>query len=207
MSDDAAPRAIGPVAEPGPTLTTPRLILRRWHEADLEPFARLNADPDVMEFFSHPLDRAASDGFVERIEAQFGRRGYGLWAVERPADGAFLGFTGLAYQAFEAAFTPCVEVGWRFARAAWGHGYATEAAREALRFGFETVGLPGIVSLTSVGHERSRRVMERLGMRHDPAEDFDYAPLPPDDPHRRHVLYRLGRADWAHRAGSDGPIR
>ena len=122
--------------------------------------------------------------------------GYGLWAVERRADDAFLGFTGLAYQEFEAAFTPCVEVGWRLAPEAWGHGYATEAARQALRFGFETIGLQEIVSLTAVGHERSRRVMERLGMRHDPAEDFDYAPMPPEDPHRRHVLYRLSRADW-----------
>lgn len=196
MNDDAPSRAIGPVARPEPTLTTRRLILRRWREADLEPFARLNADRDVMRFFSHPLDRAASDAFAGRIEAQFERRGFGLWAVERQADGAFLGFTGLAHQDFQAAFTPCVEVGWRLAREVWGHGYATEAAREALRFGFESVGLREIVSLTSVGHEGSRRVMERLGMRHDPADDFDYRPMQEDDPHRRHVLYRLTRTDW-----------
>lgn len=110
---EAPPRSIGPVARPDPTLTTRRLVLRRWREADLEPFARLNADPDVMHFLSHPLDRAASDAFAGRIEAQFDRRGYGLWAVERRDDGAFLGFTGLAYQTFEAAFTPCAEVGWR----------------------------------------------------------------------------------------------
>ncbi|MGZ6339391.1 MAG: GNAT family N-acetyltransferase [Candidatus Limnocylindrales bacterium] len=195
MGDDAAPRAIGAVASPRPTLTTPRLVLRRWRESDLGPFARLNSDPEVMRFFSGPLDRAASDAFAGRIEAQFDRRGYGLWALERQADGAFLGFTGLAYQTFEAAFTPCVEIGWRLAREAWGQGYATEAAREALRFGFEAVGLPEIVSLTPLGNERSRRVMERLGMHHDPAEDFDYLPLPPGHPHRRHVLYRLRRAD------------
>ncbi|HTS15010.1 MAG TPA: GNAT family N-acetyltransferase, partial [Candidatus Sulfotelmatobacter sp.] len=192
---------------PEPWLATPRLVLRRWRQADLEPFARLNADPEVMRFFSHPLSRAESDAFAGRIEAQFDQHGYGLWALERRTDGAFLGFTGLADQTFEAAFTPCVEVGWRLARQAWGQGYATEAARETLRFGFETVGLPEIVSLTPVVHARSRRVMERLGMRHDPADDFDYAPLPAGDPHRRHVLYRLSRAEWAHRTEADGPIR
>lgn len=193
---DGSSRAIGLTARPDPTVTTPRLVLCRWRQADLEPFASLNADPDVMRFFSHPLSRAESDAFAERIETQFDVRGYGLWAVERKGDGAFLGFTGLAYQEFEAAFTPCVEVGWRFARAAWGHGYATEAGRQALRFGFELVGLQGIVSLTPVGNVRSRRVMERLSMRHDPAEDFDYAPLPAGDPHRRHVLYRQTRTEW-----------
>jgi RimJ/RimL family protein N-acetyltransferase len=193
---DGSSRAIGLTARPDPTLTTPRLVLRRWSEADLEPFARLNADPEVMRFFSHPLSRAESDAFAERIETQFDARGYGLWVVGRQADGAFLGFTGLAYQDFDAAFTPCVEVGWRLAREAWGHGYATEAAREALRFGFETVSLDEIVSLTPVGHVRSRRVMERLAMHHDPAQDFDYVPLPERHPHRRHVLYRLTRPEW-----------
>jgi RimJ/RimL family protein N-acetyltransferase len=177
----------------GPTLTTDRLILRRWRESDREPFARLNADPEVMRFFLRPLSRAESDALVDRIEARFDEYGYGLWALELREDGAFLGFTGLAYKEFEAPFTPCVEVGWRLAKAAWGHGYATEAAREALRFGFEETGLREIVSFTPASHTASRRVMERLGMHRDPQEDFDYPTRPIDHPLRRCVLYRLGR--------------
>ncbi len=180
----------------GPTLETPRLVLQRWRDADLEPFSRLNADAAVMEHFPRPLSREESDALVGRIEAEFKRLGYGLWAVERRSDGTFLGFTGLAVQRFEAAFTPCVEVGWRFAREAWGHGYATEAAREALRFGFEEAGLSEIVSLTGVIHDRSRAVMERLGMHRDPADDFDYPSFPMGHPERRHVLYRLTAAEW-----------
>ena len=177
-------------------LSTERLILRRWRDSDREPFGRLNADPEVMSHFPRPLTREESDAFVERIEARFEERGYGLWAVERREDGAFLGFTGLAYQTFEAPFTPCVEVGWRYDRSAWGHGYATEAAREALRFGFMEANLDEIVSFTSAGHLASRRVMERIGMHRDPADDFDYPNFPAGHPLRRHVLYRLTREEF-----------
>ena len=118
----------------GPTITTDRLVLRRWRDEDREPFAALNADPDVMRYFPRPLARQESDGLVERIEARFEALGIGLWAVERREDGRFLGFTGLAPATFEAPFTPAIEVGWRYARSAWGHGYATEAGRAALRF-------------------------------------------------------------------------
>ncbi len=180
----------------GPTLETSRLVLRRWRPADLEPFAAMNADPEVMRHFPRPLERAESDALVGRIEAAFEELGYGLWAVERREDGRFLGFTGLAVPRFEAAFTPCVEVGWRFAGEAWGHGYATEAARAALRFGFEEAGLREIVSFTSAGHERSRRVMERLGMHRDASDDFDYPGFPEGHPMRRHVLYRLTADEW-----------
>jgi RimJ/RimL family protein N-acetyltransferase len=183
----------GPASEP---LHTQRLILRRWRESDRDPFARLNADPEVMRFFTAPLTRQESDAFVDRIEARFEERGYGLWAVERRDDGAFLGFTGLAYQQFEAPFTPCVEVGWRYDRFAWNQGYATEAAREALRFGFEVVGLDEIVSFTAQIHGASQRVMERIGMHRDPADDFDYPNRPAGSPLRRHVLYRLRRSEW-----------
>ena len=117
-------------------LTTARLILRRWRDADRPQFAALNADPEVMRYFAAPLDRAASDAFVDRIEQGFDEHGYGLWALEVRATGEFLGFTGLALQTFEAPFTPAVEVGWRLARSAWGQGYATEAARAALAYGF-----------------------------------------------------------------------
>ncbi|HEX7498515.1 MAG TPA: GNAT family N-acetyltransferase [Candidatus Limnocylindrales bacterium] len=180
----------------GPTLTTERLVLRRWLESDRAPLANLNADPEVMRHFLRPLSREESDAFVDRIEARFEERGYGLWAVERREDGAFLGFTGLAYQTFEAPFTPCVEVGWRLDRFAWGHGYASEAAREALRFGFDEARLDEIVSFTSTGNVASVRVMERIGMHRDPAGDFDYPNVPAGHPLRRHVLYRLRAEDF-----------
>jgi RimJ/RimL family protein N-acetyltransferase len=137
-----------------------------------------------------------SDAFVDRIEARFTERGYGLWAVERREDGAFLGFTGLAYQTFEAPFTPCVEVGWRLARFAWGNGYATEAAREALRFGFVVARLPEIVSFTSPANAASVRVMERIGLHRDPADDFEHPNIPSGHPLRRHVLYRLRHEEF-----------
>ena len=179
-----------------PALTTERLILRRWRKSDREPFARLNADPDVMRHFLRPLTREESDSFVDRIETRFGEHGYGLWAVERKEDGIFLGFTGLAYQEFEAHFTPCVEVGWRFDRFAWGHGYATEAAREALRFGFDDAGLDEIVSFTSLSNAQSIRVMERIGLHRDARDDFDYPNMPAGHPLRRHLLYRLKREEY-----------
>lgn len=179
-----------------PALATERLVLRRWHDSDREPFARLNADPEVMRHFLRPLTREESDAFVDRIEARFDARGYGLWAVERAEDGVFLGFTGLAHQAFEAHFTPCVEAGWRFDRFAWGHGYATEAARAALRFGFDEVGLDEIVSFTAFSNAASIRVMERIGMHRDPRDDFDYPNMPEGHPLRRHLLYRLKREEY-----------
>ncbi len=182
----------------GPTLQTERLVMRRWRDSDREPFAQMNADPRVMAHFPRPLDAAESDAFVDRIEARFEERGYGLWALQRRSDGLFLGFTGLAYQTFEAPFTPCVEVGWRLARYAWGQGYATEAGAEALAFGFDEAGLEEIFSFTSIGNTASRHVMEKLGMHRDPADDFDYPNFPPEHPLRRHVLYRL-RSEEFHR--------
>jgi RimJ/RimL family protein N-acetyltransferase len=182
---------------PIPTRTTDRLLLREWRHDDRGPFAEMNADPRVTEFLSKPLDRADSDAFVDRIVSHWAADGHGLWAVERREDARFIGFVGLAAPSFEAAFTPCVEVGWRLAPHAWGHGYATEAAREALRFGFDEVGLSEIVSFTVPANVRSRAVMERLGMSRDPADDFENPNLPVGHAHRRHVLYRLRRADWA----------
>jgi ribosomal-protein-alanine N-acetyltransferase len=180
----------------GPRLETERLILRRWTDADRTPFAELNADPEVMRHFRSTLDRAASDAFVDRIEAGFAEHGYGLWAVERRGDGAFLGFTGLALQTYEAPFTPAVEVGWRLARFAWGNGYATEAAQAALAHGFDEVGLDEIVSITTRTNERSQRVMKRLGMTYDPDDDFDHPNLPEGHPLRPSVVYRLSRTQW-----------
>ena len=153
----------------------------------------MNADARVMEFFRSRLDRVESDAMVDRIETHFSEHDFGLWAIEVPDVAPFIGFTGLAVARFSAAFTPCVEVGWRLAFEHWGQGYATEAARLALGYGFATLGLPEIVSFTSVANHRSRAVMERLGMHHDPSEDFDHPSLPEGYHLRRHVLYRLGR--------------
>jgi RimJ/RimL family protein N-acetyltransferase len=172
-------------------IRTERLILRRWRDTDLEPFARLNADPEVMAHLPALLDRAASDALAKRIREHFERHGFGLWAVEAPGVAPFLGFVGLSIPRFTAAFTPCVEVGWRLARGYWGKGYATEAARAALDVGFVNVGLDEIVSFTVPANGRSIAVMQRLGMTRDPADDFDHPSLPPDHPLRRHVLYRL----------------
>lgn len=179
---------------------TARLVLRRWAEPDREPFAAMNADPVVMENFPAPLTRAESDATVDRIEEQFAAFGFGWWVVERRDDGAFLGFTGLAPVRADVPPAGAIEVGWRLAHFAWGHGYATEAAREALRVGFEDAGLDQVVSLTAVVNHRSRQVMERLGMHRDPADDFDHPALPPGGRLRPHLLYRLHRDEWRSRA-------
>jgi RimJ/RimL family protein N-acetyltransferase len=175
-------------------IRTERLILREWRDEDLDPFAALNADPAVMEWFPSVLSREESDAAAARIRAELAERGFGLWAVEAPGVAPFIGFTGLSAPRFEARFTPCVEIGWRIARAHWGRGYAPEAAGAALGFGFERLGLAEIVSFTAVGNAKSRRVMEKLGMTRDPADDFEHPNLPPGHPLRRHVLYRVTAA-------------
>jgi RimJ/RimL family protein N-acetyltransferase len=169
-------------------IRTERLLLREWREEDRDPWAALNADPQVMEYFPATLDRAESDAAFDRIASTLAERGRGLWALD--LDGAFIGFTGLAEPRFDAPFTPATEIGWRLARAAWGHGYATEAASAVLDHAFGALGLREVVSFTSVGNVRSRSVMERLGMTHDPADDFDHPGIEAGHPLRRHVLYR-----------------
>jgi ribosomal-protein-alanine N-acetyltransferase len=176
-------------------LSTQRLRMRRWRAADREPFAALNADVDVMEYMPARLTHAQSEQMIAWIEAGFDRHGHGLWALEVLATGEFVGFTGLAQVSFDAHFTPAVEVGWRLARSAWGHGYATEAGRAALAFGFAYAGLDEVVALTSAANARSRAVMERLAMTRDPADDFDHPELREGDTLRRHVLYRASAAD------------
>jgi RimJ/RimL family protein N-acetyltransferase len=178
-------------------LHTPRLLMRRWRTEDREQFAALNADPVVMEHFPAPLTAAESDALVDRIEAELDERGWGLWAVEVQDSHQFIGFVGLNAATFDAPFTPAVEVGWRLAWEHWGRGYATEGARAALEFGFVDLELDDIVSFTTHANTRSRRVMERLGMRRDPADDFDNPNVPDGSPHRPHVLYRLDRTAWA----------
>jgi RimJ/RimL family protein N-acetyltransferase len=178
------------------TLRTERLILRRWRHSDREPFARLNADARAMEFMPRVLSPAESDLLVDRIERHFHRHSFGLCAAELCQDQSFIGFIGLAIPTFSAAFTPCVEIGWHLSADHWGEGLATEGAREVVRYAFEVLGLDSLVSFTVPANARSRRVMEKLGMLHDPAGDFDHPNLPDGHALRRHVLYRLRRSDW-----------
>jgi RimJ/RimL family protein N-acetyltransferase len=180
------------------TLITERLILRCWRQSDREPFSRLNADPRVMNFLPGALSRNESDLLVDRIEAHFGQHGFGLHAVEFCGDHSFIGFIGLSVPTFQTAFTPCVEIGWRLSADHWGQGLATEGATEMVRYAFEGLRLESLVSFTVPMNIRSRRVMEKLGMVHDLADDFDHPKLPEDHPLRRHVLYRLSRLDWNH---------
>ena len=187
------------------TLTTPRLLLRPWRDDDVAAFADMFDDPAVMEFLmpargrmsaSADADRPMIDATVGRIRAHFDRHGYGWWAAEFKETGAFIGFIGLVHIPFEAHFTPAVEVGWRLASAYWGQGYATEGARASLEAAFTRLGLADIVSITVPANTRSRRVMERIGMMRDPGGDFDHPSLGPGDPLRRHVLYRITKAQW-----------
>ena len=146
-----------------------------------------------MEHLPGTLTRAESDALAARIRADLAERGFGLWALEAAGVAPFIGFTGLAEPRFSAHFTPCVEIGWRLAREHWGRGYAPEAARAALVYGFEQLGQGEIVSFAAAGNANSRRVMEKLGMTHDPADDFEHPNLAPGHPLRRHVLYRIRR--------------
>jgi RimJ/RimL family protein N-acetyltransferase len=183
------------------TLTTERLLLRPWRASDREPFAELNADPEVMEFLP-ATPRAVSDEHAGRVDSHFQQHGYGFWAVEERGGRPFVGFVGLWHTSFASHFTPCIEVGWRLARSAWGRGYASEGAREAVRFGFEDLGLTELVAITVPANVRSRHVMEKLGMQRDLQGDFEHPQLPEGHPLRSHVLYRLSRPQW--QAGRPG---
>ena len=173
------------------------MILRRWREEDREPFARLNADASVMEFQPGVLSREQSDRFFDYIEAQFREHGFCLHATELRRDQRFIGFIGIHVPTLQTAFTPCVEIGWRLAADVWGQGLATEGGHAVLRHSFEMLGLKEIVSFTAVINTRAQRVMQKLGMRRAPAEDFDHPKLAEGHPLRRHVLYRLSHAGWS----------
>ena len=153
----------------------------------------MNTDARVVEHLPGLLTRTESDAMADRIEAHFAKHGYGLWAVEIVGVASFAGYVGLAVPRFEAKFTPCVEIGWRLASEHWGQGYATEGAQAALTFGFESLRLREIVSFTVPANVRSRRVMEKIGMTHQPNEDFDHPLLPAAHRLSRHVLYRIAR--------------
>ena len=177
------------------SLDTPLLLLRPWRDDDVEDFVAMFDDPAVMAFLM-PAYRPTIDATVGRIRAHFDRHGFGWWAAELKETGAFIGFIGLVHIPFEAHFTPAVEVGWRLASAYWGQGYATEGARASLEAAFTRLGLADIVSITVLANARSRRVMERIGMTRDPNGDFDHPRLAEGDPLRRHLLYRISRAQW-----------
>jgi RimJ/RimL family protein N-acetyltransferase len=171
-------------------LLTERLELRRWRASDHTPFVRINADPRVMEHFPALLNPAESSEMITRMEAHFIHHGFGLWAAELRATGEFIGFIGLNIPTFESHFTPCIEIGWRLAPEFWGRGLATEGARAVLDYAFTGLASTEIVAFTVPANQRSRRVMEKLAMTHDPVDDFDHPRLPEGHPLRRHVLYR-----------------
>lgn len=177
-------------------LEGPRVLLRPWRDEDYDAFARMSADPAVMEYLRPLPDRAASDGVVQRVQDHFAQHGFGLWVVELPGVSPFIGSVGLLHIAFEAHFAPAVEVAWRLDSAWWGKGYATEAAGVALGYGFEHLGLEEVVAITVPANRRSRAVMERLGMVRAEADDFDHPGVPEGHPLKRHVLYRLRREIW-----------
>jgi RimJ/RimL family protein N-acetyltransferase len=172
-----------------PDLSTDRLILRSWRASDIEPWAQMNADPEVRQYLGHVLTREQSAASAAHFQAQLDERGFGFWAVEVRGTGEFIGFTGLDQVDEGLPFTG-IEIGWRLARTAWGNGYATEAALASLAFGFQALALPEILAVTTVGNLRSQAVMGRIGMTRDPADDFD-DPAEPDGPLRRNVLYRI----------------
>lgn len=185
-----------------PILETPRLILRPFEDRDRAPFAALVADPEVMRFFPRPLSRAASDTLIDRFEARRAGTAATFPALELKATGECIGFAGLHASTLPGTDTPCVEIGWRLARTAWGRGYATEAARADLARGFApaTAGgldLPEIIAFAVAANAPSRAVMDRLGMAHDPVADFDLDEFPQGHPHRPAVLYRLRACDFA----------
>lgn len=170
-------------------LRTDRLLLRGWRKSDLAPWAAMNADPDVREYFPGVLTREQSEASADRFQADLDERGWGWWAVEVRGTGEFIGFTGLDPVEEGMPFSG-VEAGWRLARTAWGHGYATEAARAVLDFGFDHLRLPEILAVTTATNLRSQAVMRRLGMTRNPADDFD-DPDVPEGPLRRNVVFRL----------------
>ena len=178
------------------TVRTKRLILRPWQESDLEPFSQLNADPRVREYFPGLLSCEESNASVKLMSNHIEKCGWGFWAASLIKTGEFIGMIGLEDVYFTAHFTPAVEIGWRLAFDYWGKGYATEGAQAALEYGFNHLKLDEIVSFTTLKNMRSRHVMEKIGMNHNPKDDFDHPKLPENHRLRRHVLYRLKAEQW-----------
>ncbi|MEN2397965.1 GNAT family N-acetyltransferase [Pseudomonas halotolerans] len=182
--------------EPILELESARLILRQWRDADLPEFAAMSADAQVMRYFPAPLSRLESAALIGRVRGHFAEHGFGLWALQRKDTGAFIGFTGLGVVGFDAHFTPAIEIGWRLAREHWGLGYASEAAWTALRCAFDRLRLEEVVAFAAVDNLPSQKVMQAIGMHHDPADDFEHPKLAVGHPLRQHVLYRINREQW-----------
>jgi RimJ/RimL family protein N-acetyltransferase len=185
-------RTMEPILE----LESARLLLRQWRDEDLPEFAAMCADAQVMRYFPAIMSRLESASLIGRIRGHFAEHGFGLWALQRKDSGQFIGFTGLSVVGFDAPFTPATEIGWRLAREHWGLGYASEAAWTALRCGFDRLPLKEVVAFTTQTNLPSEKVMQAIGMHHDPADDFDHPRLDAGHPLRRHVLYRISREQW-----------
>ncbi|UFH49815.1 GNAT family N-acetyltransferase [Pseudomonas sp. KNUC1026] len=185
-------------------LRSPRLRLRQWRDADLDAFSAMCADEQVMRHLPALLSRLESAALIGRIRGHFNEYGYGLWALEHHDSGAFIGLTGLLQVSFDAPFAPAVEIGWRLAREHWGLGYASEAAVACLSAAFGKLELDEVVSFTAHSNLPSEKVMQALGMVHDPEGDFDHPGLPEGHPLRRHLLYRISRGQWGETMGYDG---
>lgn len=187
-------------------LRTKRLILRQWRDSDEAPFAAMNADPKVMEFFPSRMNAEESRIVFDRVRTHFAVNGFGFWVVEIPNECPFAGFIGLAIPRYEAPFTPCVEVGWRLWPEYWGKGYATEGAIASLDYGFQSLGLAEIVSMTATTNVRSMRVMERIGMTRNSSEDFEHPLIDAGHPLRRHVLYRINKSTHEQRRSQNEAV-
>lgn len=172
-------------------IETERLTLRLWRDEDREPFAAMSADERVMEFLTPLPTRADSDGYIDRLMAHQEQHGFTFWVMEERATGAFVGFTGLRYVPFEDHFTPAIEFGWRMPVVYWGKGLVTEAALACRDYGFNTLKLPEIVAFASERNERSQAVMQRIGMKNNPAENFYFHALPRDHHAQPLILYRI----------------
>lgn len=174
---------------------TKRLILKTWKEQDLDSMSAINQDPLVCEFLPKIGDRAATKALIQRFINNYKKYGFTAYAVELKSNGEFIGFVGLLVTSFEAHFTPAVEIAWRLDSKCWGKGYATEAAKAIIDFAFTTLKLEEVVSFTVENNIRSRRVMEKIGMHHNPHDDFNHPKLSKNSPLCRHVLYRLSRRE------------
>ena len=186
-------------------LRTERLLLRSWREGDRAPFAAMNADPRVMEHFPRISTREESDAGFDRIVARMKQQGFGLWAVEVPGVAPFIGFVGLN-PADAVLGRPVLEIGWRLVAEHWGQGYATEGGRVSLAHAFDALGQDEVVSFTTTGNQRSRHVMEKLGLSRRPEDDFDHPGVDPSWSGRRHALYRITHAEWRRKMTMEAPL-
>ena len=177
-------------------LETDRLILRLWQSSDVDGMAAIDQDPKVCQYLPAIGTRATTEAGVQRILNHYQEHGFCLYAVELKENNEFIGFLGLSIPSFESHFTPAVEIGWRLASRHWNKGYATEGAKAVLKYGFLTLNLDEIVSFTVVNNRASRRIMEKIGLHHNPDDDFNHPRLAADSPLRRHVLYRLSKAEY-----------